>query len=98
LRQFLLTLALLGGPTAPFVLAQPPSPVDQPHKGTNFDPPPATTHAPEPPPPVPEAAEPPIFGFEKIDWEAKETWIKMALLIGSLVLARRAFRQMKGEE
>jgi hypothetical protein len=96
LRQFLLILALLAGPAAPFAPAQPPGPVDQPHKGTNFDPPPVTTHAPEPPPPVPE--EPPIFEFEKINWDAKETWIKMALLVGSLVLARRAFRQMKGEE
>lgn len=77
--------------------ANEPGYADPPHKGTNFDPPPKTAKRKVDPPPRVAQPEPPLFDMEPIDWGAKETWVKLALLIGSLVLARRAFHQMRGD-
>ena len=82
----LLALALAGGLNA-----------QEEHKGSNYDPPPKAAVKKEelPPPPPPE--EPPIFQLPSIDWGDKNTYLKIALLVGSILLARRAFRQMRGD-
>ncbi|WP_321473230.1 hypothetical protein [uncultured Paludibaculum sp.] len=65
-----------------------------PPRGTNYDPPPVPQHKEQPPPPPPP--EEPIFSLSDIDMNKSQTWVKMALLLGSVGLALRAFRQMKG--
>lgn len=79
----------------------PPSPppglrTDAPHRGTNYDPPPMPKPkeqgAIEQPKP---AAEKPFIEIPPIDFGARETWIKFTLLVGSVLLALRAFRDMK---
>lgn len=64
-------------------------------RGTNYDPPVVRPRkeVPPPPPPPPE----PLIPLNRIDFEKPETWVKTALLMGSIGLALRAFRQMKGE-
>ncbi|MGJ5820546.1 hypothetical protein [Paludibaculum fermentans] len=85
-------LVLAGGGVSDLMLGQSPSPAPQ---GTNYDPPiVARPKEPAPPPPPPEE---PVFGFQEIDLDKSDTWVKMALLMGSIVLALRAFRQMKGD-
>ncbi|GEM_PF-5565265 len=101
LRKILLTLALAGGLSAwiSCAFAQPstdPLGGPQPGRGTNYDPPPPPKKPKPEPEPKPVEVEKPIFEFAHIDWEAKETWVKVALLVGSIILARRAFNQMKG--
>lgn len=82
-------MVLGGGWAAAF--AQTPN---TPPRGTNYDPPVAQRRDEQPaPPPKPEE---PVFEFQSIDFNKRETWVKMALLIGSVVLALRAFRQMRG--
>lgn len=69
---------------------------DAPHRGTNYDPPPlpdpkASEQAEQPAPPPPEK---PLFEIPEVDWGARETWVKLALLAGSILMAFRAFRDM----
>ena len=67
---------------------------DAPHRGTNYDPPPmpkpkATEQTEQPPAPVK-----PFFAIPEVDWGTRETWVKLALLVGSVLMAVRAFRDM----
>lgn len=64
-------------------------------RGSNYDPPPVPKREYPPAPPEDPDAGKPLFALQELDWTDKETWLKMALLVGSIVLARRAFRQMK---
>jgi len=74
-------------------LAQPAAP-----QGSNYDPPPPPTRKTAPiQPPVEPEPEQPFFQLDKIDWSDKSTYVKVALLVGSVILARRAFREMKGD-
>jgi len=49
----------------------------------------------EPPLPVDPNADKPLIPLQDLDWSDKSTWIKFALFVGSIVLAKRAFRQMQ---
>lgn len=69
---------------------------DAPHRGTNYDPPPmpkpkAAEQAEQPAPPQPIK---PFLEIPEVDWGTRETWVKLALLVGSLLMAVRAFRDM----
>ncbi|MBN9657428.1 MAG: hypothetical protein J0H49_04580 [Acidobacteria bacterium] len=86
-------LVLLGGSVADSMRGQSPAPAPQ---GTNYDPP-IVARPKDPAPPPPPPPEEPIFSFKDIDFDKSDTWVKMALLMGSIILALRAFRQMKGE-
>ncbi|MBI5281167.1 MAG: hypothetical protein HY858_05740 [Candidatus Solibacter usitatus] len=97
MRRLILSLTLFGRLISAQAPANGPGFADPPHKGTNFDPPPKSAKRVEDPPPPAAEPERPFFELETIDWGAKETWVKLALLLGSLVLARRAFLQMKGD-
>lgn len=71
---------------------RPPGPSRSQH-GTNYDPPPmpkAKVEKVEVRPPV----EKPIFEWPEVDWGARHTWVKLALLVGSILMARRAFKDM----
>ncbi len=64
-------------------------------QGTNYEPPstvePQALVKEQPPPPE----EPnPYLQLPPVDWGARETWVKLALLVGSVLLARRAFTDM----
>jgi hypothetical protein len=76
-------------PPASAQLANPES-----RRGTNYDPPPPPKPVEAPRPPAPDAATPSI-SIPELDWTDKNTWLKLALLVGSVTLALRAFRQMK---
>ena len=39
-----------------------------------------------------------MIPIEDVDWSDKGTWVKLALLVGAVVLALRSFRQMKEED
>lgn len=96
MKLFVLTTALLVALAlclTPAACAQTGTPVGQ--RGTNYDPPPPPTPKRAPPPEVEPDAGLPQLELQKPDWSDKATWIKFALFIGSIVLARRAFRQMK---
>jgi hypothetical protein len=70
---------------------------DRPNQGTNYDPPPVPRPEAKPTPPIPEEPEEPekpLFDLPNIDWGARDTWVKLALLAGSIALARRAFNDM----
>ena len=77
----------------PYASAQSGNPEER--RGSNYDPPPPPLRV-KPEPPPPEAARP-LFAIQELDWTDKATWLKLALLIGSIALARRAFRQMKDD-
>ncbi len=63
-------------------------------QGSNYDPP--LRSAPKPPPPPTQVqADRPLLEIQELDWADKSTWLKAALLVGSLLLVLRAFRQMK---
>jgi hypothetical protein len=71
---------------------RPPGPSRSAH-GTNYDPPPMPKPKDEKIPyKTPE--EKPVFEWPAIDWGARDTWIKVALLVGSVLMARRAFKDM----
>jgi hypothetical protein len=55
-------------------------------------PPPQTEQAPPPPPPPPE---PPWYSH--IDFSSRQTHLKLALIVGSLILLRVTWRQMRGD-
>jgi len=61
---------------------------------SNLEPPPPkrpqvqTTNQTPPPPPEP------LIQLPELNWSDKNTYLKLALLVGSVLLARRAFRQM----
>lgn len=98
MQRFLFTLvvlAVLAVGCQVSASAQPAVP-DSP-RGTNYDPPPPPRPREAPPEPAP-IADTPTFSFQDLDWTDKNTWLKMALLVGSIVLARRAFRQMKDDD
>lgn len=66
------------------------------HKGSNYDPAPkAKARREDPPPAPPPSQEAPAFQLPAIDWNDKTTYVKIALLVGSILLARRAFKQMR---
>lgn len=98
LQRSVLTLALFAvfalGPS-PSAIAQPANPSQR--QGTNYDPPPPVRRQPLPPPPVEPEADKPLVQLQKLDWTDRDTWVKMALLVGSVLLARRAFREMKDD-
>ena len=99
LKLFVLTTALLVALAicfTPTACAQTATPGGQ--RGTNYDPPPQPQPKYDPPPPADPEASKPQFAFQELDWSDKDTWIKFALFVGSIVLARRAFRQMKEED
>ena len=62
----------------------------QPHAARQGNP-----RAGEPPLPVEPNADKPLIAIPELDWSDKSTWIKFALFVGSIVLAKRAFRQMQ---
>lgn len=51
----------------------------------------ASEQAEQPPPPP---SEKPFFEIPEVNWGARETWVKLALLVGSFLMAVRAFRDM----
>ena len=65
-------------------------------RGSNYDPPRAPRPKPADVAPAPEPG--PLFALQELDWKDKFTWVKFALLVGSVLLALRAFRQMKVDE
>ena len=93
LKHLLLAALLLAAPVG--LGAQQGAP---PTSGSNYDPPPRPK--PQPPPPAepakPAAEEKPYFSTD-LDWSDTRTYLKLALLVGSVLLALRAFRQMRGE-
>lgn len=63
-------------------------------QGSNLDPPPPPVKYEEPEPEAPPA--PPAAPFwRQVDFSDPANLIKLALLLGSIVLARRAFREMQ---
>ncbi|QOY86969.1 hypothetical protein [Paludibaculum fermentans] len=86
-------LVLAGGGVSDLMRGQSPNPA--PH-GTNYDPP-IVARPKDPAPPPPPPPEEPLFSLQDIDLDKSDTWVKMALLMGSIVLALRAFRQMRGD-
>jgi hypothetical protein len=96
LKLLVLTTALLVALALGFIptaWAQTDTPGGQ--RGTNYDPPPPPQPKHDPPPTVDPEAGKPWFELQKLDWSDTATWVKFALFVGSIVLARRAFRQMK---
>ncbi len=90
MKRLLLSLMLIGG----MWTTQSMLPAQTSSQGSNYDP--APRRAPQtvaPAPPV--EPEKPFELFNKLDWARKETWVKTALLLGSLLLALRAFRQLR---
>lgn len=94
----MLLIALLATGLAAQEAATPPGPQgDGQHRGTNFDAPPLpkpkgqTQSQNEQRPP-----EKSLFDIPDVDWGARETWVKLALLVGSVLLAVRAFNDMTG--
>jgi len=99
LRHFVLTTALLAALALGFPsegAAQSGSPEDR--RGSNYDPPPHPMPKAQPSAPAvdPDAGKP-LIPIQELDWSNKETWFKATLLVGAVVLARRAFRQMKDD-
>lgn len=62
-------------------------------EGSNLDPPPPPVKYEEPEPEAPPPPEPPFW--RRIDYSDPANLIKIALLLGSIVLALRAFREME---
>ncbi len=86
-------LVLAVGGVSDLMRGQNPNPAP---RGTNYDPP-IVARPKEPAPPPPPPPEEPLFSLKDIDLDKSDTWVKMALLMGSIVLALRAFRQMRGD-
>ncbi|MCL4843127.1 MAG: hypothetical protein KJZ79_14865 [Bryobacteraceae bacterium] len=68
--------------------------------GSNYDPPPRGYYDAPPPPPIPDPPpapppEPPFW--RQIDYADPANLVKIALLLGSVIIARRAFHEMKDE-
>jgi hypothetical protein len=59
--------------------------------GSNYDPPPVYEEPAPPPPPEP----PPAPFWQEINLSEPLTYVKLALLFGSILIARRAFRDMQ---
>lgn len=94
MAQFLLTFALVSAlilGCQPRAYAQSTPPDEQ--RGSNYDPPPPVKLKTEPA--ARPEADKPFMAMQEVDWASRDTWVKLALLVGSIVLARRAFRQMK---
>jgi hypothetical protein len=87
-QRFLLALAL--------VLCALPSVRAQ---GSNYEPPPrGYSAAPPPPLPEPPPAPPPEPPFwRQINYADPANLVKIALLLGSVIIARRAFHEMKDD-
>ncbi|MBI4893118.1 MAG: hypothetical protein HY821_21015 [Acidobacteria bacterium] len=85
------TLVALMGPESRLSAQQPAQ-----GQGTNYEPPSSISpesHVETAPPPPPEEPNP-LLQLPPIDWGSQETWVKLALLVGSVLLARRAFTDM----
>jgi hypothetical protein len=65
--------------------------------GSNYDPPPVSYTEPDlgPEPPPPPPPDPPFW--RQVDYSDPANLVKIALLLGSIVIARRIFREMTGE-
>ncbi len=51
------------------------------------------------PPPVPVwPGSGPSFQFTMPDWSDRKTWVKVALLMGAVVLVKMSFRKMKDDD
>lgn len=89
-----LAIGLAAQETPPPPSSPPPGlRTDAPHRGTNYDPPPMPKPKVEKVPAAPPP-EQPLLQLPPVDWGTRETWVKLALLVGSILLAVRAFRDM----